>query len=52
MKEELTFTDIIGNAIDELERAYELLKDNTDAEKSMLLQDIEFTLDDLADLVK
>ena len=39
--------DIINNARDELSRSYELLKDNEEAESSMLLQDIEYSLERL-----
>ena len=39
--------DIINNARDELSRAYELLKYNEESESSMLLQDIEYSLERL-----
>lgn len=44
--------DVINNARDELSRAYELLKHNEEAESSMLLQDIEYSLDRLSDIDK
>ena len=46
----MTFKDIINNAIDELERAYELLKDNEEAESSMLLYDIELSIERMREM--
>ena len=40
-------SDIINNAIDELERAYELLKENETAINSMLISDIEASIERL-----
>ena len=48
----MNILDIISNVRDELERAFELLKDDECAEKSMLLQDIEYSLDRLSDIDK
>lgn len=41
----LKINEIINNAIDELERARELLSNNEIAEKSMLLSDIDSSLE-------
>ena len=49
-KEILKITDIINNAKDELERSLELLKDNEDAQMSMLVSDIESSLERMADI--
>ena len=46
----LGIKDIINNAKDELDRAYELLKDNEDAIDDMLVSDIESSLDRLEDI--
>lgn len=46
----LTITDIINNAKDELERSLELLKDNEDAQMSMLVSDIESSLERMSDI--
>ena len=46
----LEIKDIINNAKDELERAYELLKYNEDAINSMLVSDIESSLERLEDI--
>ena len=46
----LMITDIINNMIDELDRAREMLKGNEDAENSMLLSDIESSLERASDL--
>ena len=46
----LLITDIINNAKDELERSLELLKENEDAIDSMLVSDIEMSLERMADL--
>ena len=46
----LDIKEIINNAKDELERAYELLKDNEDAINSMLVSDIESSLERMEDL--
>ena len=43
----MRISDIINNAIDELERAYELLKENEDAIDSMLISDIEASIERL-----
>ena len=48
----LTIKEIINNAKDELERAYELLKDNDDAINSMLVSDIESSLERLEDITE
>lgn len=47
---ELMIHDIINNMIDELERAREILCDNEDAANSMLLSDIESSLERASDL--
>lgn len=47
---ELMIHDIINNMIDELERAREILCDNEDAENSMLLSDIESSLERASDI--
>lgn len=49
-KDVLTITDIINNAKDELERSLELLKDNEDAQMSMLVSDIESSLERMEDI--
>ena len=46
----LEINDIINNMIDELDRARELLLHNEDAENSMLLSDIELSLERASDL--
>ena len=46
----LEINDIINNMIDELDRARELLLHNEDAENSMLLSDIELSLERATDL--
>lgn len=46
----LMIHDIIDNMVDELERAREILQYNEDAENSMLLSDIELSLERASDL--
>lgn len=45
METKLNIKDVISNMLDELARAYELLVSNEEAEDSMLLSDIESSLD-------
>lgn len=51
----MTTKDIINNAIDELQRALEIICSNDDTKQiatdSMLIQDIELSLDQLYDLL-
>ena len=49
-KEILKITDIINNAKDELERSLELLKENEYAQMSMLISDIESSLERMVDI--
>ena len=49
-KDVLLITDIINNVRDELERSLELLKENEDAIGSMLVSDIEVSLERMENL--